>query len=416
MTNRTAGLEAKLSLAVGARVMLRRNIHTKRGLVNGALGTVLSITPNHVTVQYDHIREPYDVRMVKSRFMAMKNFFVYRKQFPLILAYAVTIHKCQGLSLDCAIVDLSDQIFSDGMAYVALSRVRSLSGLYLTAFDPKSIMVSKSCLREINRLRELYRKDLPLYELSPAPRTATKRKLCGSTVPDQPKAKKRIISKSRISTNCAKPTKSDSQPYVTLSPPEKQPTKHTAPENKPPPLPKIPRLSTNSPPYLEYIGNTHEDLPLPPDEWKLAAIQILGAYSGVSVHNNLSSPAWVRRVCCGEIAPHIRDSVLGDGNCLFRAISKEITGTEENHNAIRLTTLGYLRENPSLISYGEPTLNIDSCADPMRQVQLQEEAVSRYISTHHMDTCEWGTYFEIMLLAILLTIQIFSFSTHGESR
>ena len=92
----------------------------------------------------------------------------------------------------------------------------------------------------------------------------------------------------------------------------------------------------------------------------------------------------MRRVCCGEIAPHIRDSVLGDGNCLFRAISKEINGTEENYIAIRLAALGYLRENPSLISYGEPTLNIDSCADPVRQVQLQEEAVSRYISTHHL--------------------------------
>ena len=67
----------------------------------------------------------------------MKNFFVYHKQFPLILAFAVTIHKCQGLSLDCAIVDLSDKVFSPGMAYVALSR-----GLHLTAFDPKSIMVS----------------------------------------------------------------------------------------------------------------------------------------------------------------------------------------------------------------------------------------------------------------------------------
>ena len=53
--NRTAGLEAKLSLAVGARVMLHRNINTKHGLVNGAIGTVTSIAPNHVTVQFDHV-------------------------------------------------------------------------------------------------------------------------------------------------------------------------------------------------------------------------------------------------------------------------------------------------------------------------------------------------------------------------
>ena len=109
---------------------------------------------------------------------------------------------------------------------------------------------------------------------------------------------------------------------------------------------------------------------------------------------------------------YISVSVLGDGNCLFRVISKEITGTEENHIAVRLAALGYLRENPYLISYGDPTLNIDSCADLVRRVQLQE-AVSRYISTHYIDTC---TDFEIMLLASLLTIQIFSFSTHGENR
>ena len=108
--------------------------------------------------------------------MVMKNFYVYRKQFPLILAYAVTIHKCQGLSLDCAIVDLSDQVFSAGMAYVALSRVRSLSGLYLAAFDPKSIMVSTSCLKEVNRLRETYREE-----------PGTKHTLTGTTEHNQPK-------------------------------------------------------------------------------------------------------------------------------------------------------------------------------------------------------------------------------------
>ena len=56
----TAGLEAKLSLAVGARAMLRHNIDTKAGLVNGALGTVLSITLTNMTVQFDHIHHPHN--------------------------------------------------------------------------------------------------------------------------------------------------------------------------------------------------------------------------------------------------------------------------------------------------------------------------------------------------------------------
>ena len=81
--------------------------------------------------------------------MVMKNFYVYRKQFPLILAYAVTIHKCQGLSLDCAIVDLSDEVFSEGMAYVALSRVRSLTGLYLSAFNSQPLWLVQSVSRKL---------------------------------------------------------------------------------------------------------------------------------------------------------------------------------------------------------------------------------------------------------------------------
>ena len=84
-----------------------------------------------------------------SKFMVMKNFYVYRQQFPLILAYTITIHKSQGLSLDSNIVDLSDRVFSACMAYVALSRVRSLARLHLSAFQHKSIIVSTSCLKEV---------------------------------------------------------------------------------------------------------------------------------------------------------------------------------------------------------------------------------------------------------------------------
>ena len=188
--NMTAGLEAKLLLAVGARVMLRRNIDTNAGLVNGAIGTVVSVQPNHITVQFDHTNKPYNVEKVKSRFTIMKNYYIYRKQFPLILAYGVTIHKCQGLSLDCAIVDLSDKVFSPGMAYVAVSRVRTLQGLHLFAFDPKSIMVSTSCLNKINRLRAAYRPDLKPYPLPAPPKPARKRKLTGSVQHDEPTPKK----------------------------------------------------------------------------------------------------------------------------------------------------------------------------------------------------------------------------------
>ena len=95
--NLTAGLEEVIHLAVGARVMLRRNLDTGAGLVKGAIGTVLAIrSSSPVTGKFDNIEEPYDVTKVKSRFCVLKNFYIHRQQFP-----AVTIHKSQGLSLDC---------------------------------------------------------------------------------------------------------------------------------------------------------------------------------------------------------------------------------------------------------------------------------------------------------------------------
>ena len=86
------------------------------------------------------------------------------------------------------------------MAYVALSRVRSLTGLHLSAFDPKSIVVSTSCLWEANRLREAYRKDLPLYQMPSKVQPSSsgkKHKLTGNNEVNPAKRVKLAVAKAK---------------------------------------------------------------------------------------------------------------------------------------------------------------------------------------------------------------------------
>ena len=76
--NTTAGLEAVLRVAVGAHVLLRCNINTGLGLVNGAIGTVVSITQQKITVKFDNMEEQYEVEVVRSRFLLMRSIFIYK--------------------------------------------------------------------------------------------------------------------------------------------------------------------------------------------------------------------------------------------------------------------------------------------------------------------------------------------------
>lgn len=69
-----------------------------------------------------------------------------RSQFPLDLAWATTIHKSQGMSLDVVHVDMTNDFVTDGMAYVALSRCRTLQGLTVTGLTQKSVKVNREAL------------------------------------------------------------------------------------------------------------------------------------------------------------------------------------------------------------------------------------------------------------------------------
>ena len=145
-----ASYSKELVLMVGAQVMLIANTNPTEGLVNGSRGVVTGFC------SYSELPIIEFVNGVKktlgSHTWPIEEYeFVSRSQIPLQLAFAVTTHKCQGSTLDSALVDIGSGIFEYGQAYVALSRVRSLEALYVHDFD-------KTAFRAHPKVKEFYTK------------------------------------------------------------------------------------------------------------------------------------------------------------------------------------------------------------------------------------------------------------------
>lgn len=183
----TAGLERQLIVKIGARVMLRRNIDISLGLVNGSIGTIQQVLwdiDNRSVVQKLRIKFShglvYDLERIPTKFEIISRAYVHRHQFPICLAYAITIHKSQGLSLPNALLDVGASIFSCGQAYVALSRVTSLQGVHLINFDPCQVKAKDTAIVEYNRLRSIYRPDLTSITINKSRRKKTKDRIWAS--------------------------------------------------------------------------------------------------------------------------------------------------------------------------------------------------------------------------------------------
>jgi len=153
-------LPENITLKVGAQVMLIQNLDVSVGLVNGSRGVVVAISPedDEIEVQF--------MNGVTKKIIPFKQAFTsnptsnedkdedfeytyeeeyecaYRIQYPLKLAYALTIHKSQGLSIDFLKIDLNG-CFAAGQAYVALSRATSFDTLCVRNFTKKCVITSK---------------------------------------------------------------------------------------------------------------------------------------------------------------------------------------------------------------------------------------------------------------------------------
>lgn len=144
-----------LSLKLGAQVMFIKNDLQNRQFVNGTIGKVVKLNNDLVHVEIEDESgnpklievEPLEWENLKYELSkktkkleaTIKGTF---KQYPLKLAWAITIHKSQGQTFDKVIIDMDTGAFEYGQTYVALSRCRSLSGIYLKrALLPKDIMV-----------------------------------------------------------------------------------------------------------------------------------------------------------------------------------------------------------------------------------------------------------------------------------
>ena len=119
----------RLAMCQGARVMLLKNIDTYGGLANGSMGVVQNVMDNEVWVDFDNGTST-SLKNATWELRDGEELLASRDQIPLRLAWAVTIHKSQGMSLDKVYCHL-DKCFSQGQAYVALSRARSREGLYI---------------------------------------------------------------------------------------------------------------------------------------------------------------------------------------------------------------------------------------------------------------------------------------------
>ncbi|XOV66146.1 MAG: helix-turn-helix domain-containing protein [Fluviicola sp.] len=151
-------IEEKLELKIGAQVMFVKNdLSAEKLFYNGKMGRVVALDHDEIKVEFPEEKktitvEPYEWENIKYTYndssaeMESETLGTF-VQYPLRLAWAITVHKSQGLTFDKAVLDISN-VFAPGQAYVALSRLRSLDGLVLLQPMRKNGLTTDTQIKE----------------------------------------------------------------------------------------------------------------------------------------------------------------------------------------------------------------------------------------------------------------------------
>jgi ATP-dependent DNA helicase PIF1 len=156
LSNNTPAIST-LSLKKGALVMCIVNINMDAGICNGSQGIIVDFIDNGKkelmpVVKFSNgITRPID----KHYWQSEEYPSIAIGQYPLCLAWALTIHKIQGATMPRAEIDIGQNIFECGQTYVALSRIQSLDGLYLSAFQPHRIRTNPKVTEFYNHILDM---------------------------------------------------------------------------------------------------------------------------------------------------------------------------------------------------------------------------------------------------------------------
>jgi len=146
---KTVKMPESITLCIGAQVMVTKNIDMERGLINGTRGVVIGFGEKSVDIKLIN----GDIATIfYQTYKACENKLIEFSYCPLTLAWAISIHKSQGSTLDALEIDLGKNIFAHGQAYTALSRARNIKSIKLIYIHPTSFRASPAVVAFYNNL------------------------------------------------------------------------------------------------------------------------------------------------------------------------------------------------------------------------------------------------------------------------